>query len=299
MKNIFDTRGAAIFFLTLTTAIWGWSFVVVKESIQHYPVFSFLSLRFLLGALSLLPFVILRRSKFDKKMIFSGIFLGFLLYSGYSFQTVGLLYTTPAHSGFITGLFVVFTPLLETIILRRKPSLIITVSLILSTVGLFLISYQPDTKGINLGDFLSLICAIIYSFHLVFLDRYSKKFDVLNLAFLQVASVSVYSFITLFILKSNVYPISSSAIKGIILTGLFATALCYLLQTKYQRITTATQAAIIFTMEPLFAGIFSYLLWNEIFSFYSITGGMLILTGMIISQTTSSFENKRYFKRVD
>ena len=184
MLKLLNTKGAAIFFLTGITAIWGWSFVIVKDSISFYPVFSFLAVRFLFGAIILFFFIGKKVFSFERELWLSGFLLGVFLFSGYAFQTTGLIYTTPAHSGFITGLFVVFTPLLETLILKRKPHLILIVSLFLSTSGLVILSYEKDFNSLNYGDFLSLICALIYSFHLVFLDRFSKKYNTLNLAFL-------------------------------------------------------------------------------------------------------------------
>lgn len=299
MLKFLDTKSAAFFFLTGITAIWGWSFVVVKESISLYPVFSFLAVRFFLGAMILLIFVGTRIFSFEKKLLLSGFLLGIFLFSGYAFQTTGLIYTTPAHSGFITGLFVVFTPLLETLILKRKPHPILVLSLLLSTSGLFILSYDNDFKSINYGDFLSLICAIIYSFHLVFLDRFSKNFNTLHLAFLQVLTVSFFSFLFLVILNVPILPIPSISLKGAILTGLFATAFSYFIQTKYQKLTTATEAALIFTLEPVFAGIFAYYLWGEIFSKKIFLGGIFILLGMVISQLRFYNDEKEKSGTVD
>lgn len=293
MLKLLNTKGAAIFFLTGITAIWGWSFVIVKDSISFYPVFSFLAVRFLFGAIILFFFIGKKVFSFERELWLSGFLLGVFLFSGYAFQTTGLIYTTPAHSGFITGLFVVFTPLLETLILKRKPHLILIVSLFLSTSGLVILSYEKDFNSLNYGDFLSLICALIYSFHLVFLDRFSKKYNTLNLAFLQVLTVSFLSFITLFITQSKLLPIPSVSLKGAILTGLLATALSYFLQTNYQKLTTATEAALIFTFEPVFAGFFAYYLWGEVFSEKIFVGGFLIFIGMLMSQLRFFLKNKK------
>jgi drug/metabolite transporter (DMT)-like permease len=284
MKKLLFSKPAALLFLTSITAIWGWSFVIVKESISVFPVFSFLSLRFFLGSLLLLPFLGRSLFKINLRTIAAGFVLGSFLFSGYAFQTTGLLYTTPSHSGFITGLFVVFTPIIEAFIFKRKPSLVVIVSLILSTAGLFVLSYEPDLKGINIGDFFSLICAIIYAFHLILIDRLSKKYNTLQLAFLQLFTVSFLSFIAAIITTSRFAPIPEIAFKGIILTAIFATALSYYIQTTYQKITTATEAALIFTLEPIFAGIFAYFMWGENITQKTIAGGFLIFTGIIISQ---------------
>lgn len=299
MGKILNTKGAAIFFLTAITAIWGWSFVIVKESISFYPVFSFLAIRFLLGAIVLFFFIGSKIFSFEKKLWLSGFLLGVFLFSGYAFQTTGLIYTTPAHSGFITGLFVVFTPLLETLILKRKPHILLVFSLVLSTSGLFILSYEKDFGSLNYGDFLSLICAIIYSFHIVFLDRFSKKYNTLYLAFLQVITVSLLSFASLFLLGSRLLPIPAISLRGVILTGLLATAFSYFIQTNYQRLTSATEAALIFTLEPVFAGLFAYYLWGEVFSSKIFVGGTLILLGMLISQGRFYFDKKEKTGVVD
>lgn len=290
--KLLNTKGAALFFLTGITAIWGWSFVIVKDSILLYPVFSFLAVRFLLGAIVLLLFIGTKIFSFERKVWVSGFLLGIFLFGGYAFQTTGLIYTTPAHSGFITGLFVVFTPLLESLILKRKPHLVLIFSLFISTSGLFILSYDKDFKSLNYGDFLSLVCAIIYSFHLVFLDRFSKKYNTLHLAFLQVITVSLFSFIAATITQSHLTPIPSVSLTGVILTGVLATALSYYLQTNYQKLTTATEAALIFTFEPVFAGFFAHFLWGEVLSGRIFLGGTLILVGMLISQLRFYLINK-------
>jgi drug/metabolite transporter (DMT)-like permease len=299
MGKIINTKGAAIFFLTAITAIWGWSFVIVKDSISAYPVFSFLATRFLLGAIVLFFFIGTKIFSFEKKLWLSGFLVGIFLFSGYAFQTTGLIYTTPAHSGFITGLFVVFTPILESLILKRRPHLFLILSLLMSTSGLFILSYEKDFGALNYGDFLSLICAIIYSFHIVFLDRFSKKYNTLHLAFLQVTTVSLLSFASLFLLGSRLLPIPAVSLKGVILTGLLATAFSYFIQTTYQRLTTATEAALIFTLEPVFAGFFAYYLWGEVFSKKIFIGGALILFGMLISQGRFYFDKKDKTRGVD
>jgi drug/metabolite transporter (DMT)-like permease len=289
MKKLLFSRPAALLFLTGITAIWGWSFVIVKDSISVYPVFSFLSLRFFLGSLLLLPFLGRSLFKMNMKVIAAGFALGLFLFSGYAFQTTGLLYTTPSHSGFITGLFVVFTPVFEALIFKKRPSAVVIVSLILSTAGLLILSYQPDLKGINIGDFLSLICAIIYAFHLILIDRFSKKFDTLQLAFLQIFTVSLFSFAAAVITVSEFAPVPAIALRGLILTAVFATALSYYVQTTYQKITTATEAALIFTLEPIFAGIFAYYMWGENISVRTFIGGVFIFTGMAVSQVRYFF----------
>jgi len=289
MKKLLFSRPAAIFFLTAITAIWGWSFVIVKESVSLYLVFSFLSLRFFLGAVILAAFLGRSIFKMDRSTMLAGCMLGLFLFGGYAFQTTGLLYTTPAHSGFITGLFVVFTPVFESFIFKRKPHPAVVFSLVLSTVGLFVLSYDPGAEGINIGDFLSLICAIIYAFHLILIDRWSKKHDTLGLAFLQVFTVSLLSLAAALMVRAHFAPVPPAAMKGILLTAVFATALSYYVQTTFQKVTSATEAALIFTLEPIFAGVFAYFMWGERITGRTVAGGLLIFAGIVISQVRYFF----------
>lgn len=289
MKKLIFSRPSAILFLTAITAIWGWSFVIVKESVSVYPVFSFLSLRFFMGAVILAVFLGRSLFRIDKATLFSGGVLGLFLFSGYAFQTTGLLYTTPAHSGFITGLFVVFTPLFESFIFKKRPHPVVIISLVLSTIGLFVLSYDPGAQGMNIGDFFSLVCAIIYAFHLILIDRWSKKHDTLGLAFLQVFTVSMLSFAAALAVRSHFAPIPSPAMKGAILTAVFATAISYYVQTTFQKVTTATEAALIFTLEPIFAGVFAYFMWGERITGRTVAGGLLIFAGIVISQVRYFF----------
>lgn len=289
MKKLIFSRPSAIFFLTAITAIWGWSFVIVKESVSVYPVFSFLSLRFFLGAVILAAFLGRSLFRMGRATLLAGGALGIFLFSGYAFQTTGLIYTTPAHSGFITGLFVVFTPLFESFIFKKRPHPAVVISLVLSTIGLFVLSYDPGAEGMNIGDFFSLVCAIIYAFHLILIDRYSKRYDTLALAFIQVFAVSLFSTAAALLVRTHFAPIPSEALKGAVLTAVFATALSYYVQTTFQKVTTATEAALIFTLEPIFAGVFAYFMWGEQITARTVTGGLLIFAGIVISQVRYFF----------
>lgn len=274
--------------LTAVTAIWGWSFLLVKEAVAVYPVFAFLAVRFSLAAGLLGPFLLLRLGTLSRRAVAGGFLMGAALFSGYAFQTLGLLTTSAAHSGFITGLFVVLTPLFQVALTRRLPPPGSLLAVLLAFLGLALLSWPQEGGAFNRGDLLSLCCAAAYAVHLLLTSHMARRYDTALLTLVQVATVALLSWAMALFGGPPPWPIPSPALRGILLTAFLATALAYYVQTTFQRHTSPIQTAVVFTLEPVFAGLFAVLLGGETLGTRGVTGGALIVLAMMVGQVTEA-----------
>lgn len=299
----------ADFNLLLVAFVWGTTFVIVQKAIAFLEPYSFNTVRFFIAAILLL-FIIyfFKRSSFrefkNKNLLKSGTLLGFWLFLGYGFQTVGLLYTTSSKAGFITGLSVVLVPLFSYVLLKQKLNWQIGFSSLLAVAGLYLLTIH-NSFSLNIGDGYVLLCAISFALHIVFTGKFAKSFDALCLTVLQLFTVSFLSFITAFfteqwqgIFAMNML-LKSEVITALLITSLFATALAFLAQTYFQSFTTPARVALIFAMEPVFAAITAFIVLNERLGSKALIGCILILFGMILSELKySDFTFKKKTKRV-
>ena len=285
MNQIKLSRWQADCTLLLITLIWGWTFVVMKNAIAQVPVFSFLAVRFGLALLTLAPFVWPKLAGLTWPQIRGGLITGLFLFAGYSFQTLGLQYTTVAKSGFITGLYVVLVPVLSTIFLRRAPRRAAVLGLGMAAVGLARLSLGPEL-GVGLGDFLTLLGALGYAGHVTAVARFGGKTDVLAFSSIQIATVLAGSVVMSFLVHGGIVlsTFNVHIFTAALTTGVLATALVLVLQTTAQRFSTPTQTAVVFTMEPLFAVMFGYVLAGDRLSAAAWLGGALILTGMLMAE---------------
>ncbi|HEY2420704.1 MAG TPA: DMT family transporter [Neobacillus sp.] len=279
--------------LLFVTIVWGTTFVLVQNAIDFLEPFSFNGIRFLIAAILLITILLMFERKqlkqINKKLIFSGILIGFWLYLGYATQTIGLLYTTSSKAGFLTGLSVVFVPLFSLFLLKQSPSRNAVFGVLIATFGLFLMT-MTDVTGLNIGDGLVFICAISFALQIIYTGKFSSKYPTLLLTVIQITTVAVLSIISSFIFEDwwrsfNVeILLSKDVLIAIIITSVFATAMAFFIQTNFQKYTTATRVALIFAMEPVFAAITGYFWANERLSFSALVGCVLILAGMIFAE---------------
>ncbi|MEZ4767730.1 MAG: DMT family transporter [Caldilineales bacterium] len=309
--------------LLFVTAVWGATFVMVQDAVTGFPVFAFLALRFSLATLLLLPWFLRSsqpavnhvlaggagtvedrpdlnsrsgRSLRDGSQsptvpgwhtrwiaLWPGIAIGLALAAGYAFQTFGLRFTTPAKAGFITGLSVALVPIGQAIFLRRAPRLNSIAGVALATLGLGLLSLNADLR-VNLGDLLVLGCAVAFAAHILLVGRFAPDWNPLRLAFVQIATVAVVTAILALIFERPIGWPPPNVWFAAAFTGLFATALAFFIQSRAQQATTPTHTALIFAAEPVFAGIFSYLLIGEVLGPRQIAGAALIVAGMLVAE---------------
>ncbi|HET7529903.1 MAG TPA: DMT family transporter [Mycobacteriales bacterium] len=270
---------AATVGLVLVTAVWGSTFIVVKDAVDRMPVMDFLAWRFCLAALVMAvirPGAVRRLSPAARR---HGLLLGAALAAGYVAQTFGLTRTPATVSGFITGLFVVFTPLCAGLLLRRPVSGPAWAAVALATVGLGLLSLHGLTVGT--GEAITLLCAVSFALHIVGLGEWSTATDAYGLAVLQLVTVGVVS--ALAAAPETLRPPPDGGVWfAILLTALAATALAFLVQTWAQAHLPPTRAAVIMTMEPVFAGVFGVAVGGDRLSPRTVAGALLVLAAMYL-----------------
>ena len=284
------------FLLILVALCWGSTFIIIKNAINDLPVFTFLFLRFLLASILLSPFLIIKNKFINTKSISAGIFLGFLLFLLFAFQTVGLAYTKASVAAFITGAYIIFTPIFSIIILHKKPYKTSIYGVIIAFIGLFFITYEKDYT-ISKGMIYLILNAIFLALHLVYVDKYSRTYNIFILTTIQFITMTALSLLCIFFVGDNI--ISSkftfNALFGIVYTAIFASVIAYLIQIGMQRFTTPTKTAIMFTAEPLSAPFFSYFIGGEILNMHQLFGAALIVTSIIVAE----WGTKRKYKNCD
>ena len=262
-----------------TAAIWGGAFVVMKDSLEKQDVFSFLASRFILASILMFMYRPTALRGLSKRFVLRGIFAGILLGSGYIFQTFGLTNTTVSNTGFITGLYLVFTPLISLIVLRRHVIRIQWLAVLLAFIGLFLISYNGVSIG--RGETLVLISAILYGAHFVALGEWSDGGNTYALTLIQIATLGVMA--SLFTIKDGFQlPPDSSVWLAVLFTAFFATFLAFLVQTKAQSVMSATAASVLLATETPFAVIFGLYFNSDPLTLKIISGGILVMGAMAL-----------------
>ena len=265
--------------------IWGSTFAIIKGILDQIMPFTFLAYRFFWAAFILGLIFWKRLKNIDKIILGKGFLIGIFLFLGFTFQTVGLKYTTATKAGFITGLSVILVPIISHFFIREKISKNSIIGVILAVIGLWFLNYNSSFI-FNFGDFLVLLCAVSFAMHIISVGLYARKVDYVLLVMVQLTTAFVLSFLmALFFERPGIHLYYPSGVWwSIILTGIFATALAFYMQNKFQRYSTATKTAIIFSGEPIFSAMFAYLLLGEKVGLIAWIGGLLIIFGMIISQ---------------
>ncbi len=264
--------------LLAVAAIWGISFVWMKDILDQQDVYSFLTSRFVVAALAIIAINPKVLRHFTKELVFKGLVIGMALGSGYIFQTLGLERTTPAITGFITGLYVVFTPLIASVFLKEKLTLLMWGYIALAVIGLAVLSV--DGWSIGLGEAFVLISAVLFAIHIILLGSWSKKFDAYALTVMQLIGCAILSAIPASI-NGFVAPPDMQVWSVIIFTAIFATAFAFVIQTWSQARISTTKVAVILTMEVVFAALFSFMYGMEPFTLRLAIGGTLVLIAML------------------
>ena len=260
-------------------AIWGSAFLSMKGTLERLDVNSFLTWRFGIATLlvtAIRPPVL---KKIDVPFLKKGVILGLFLSSGYIFQSFGLTLTTVSNTGFITGLYVVFTPVVAAVILRKNITLVEWFAVLVATVGLALLSFNGVQFGV--GEFLVLISALLFAFHIVGLGEWSKGLDTYALTVIQLGTCAVVTFLASF--KSGFKaPPDSGVWWSIIYTAIFATALAFIVQTWAQSFIAPSTVGVILAAEVVFAAAFGIWLLNEPVTLRIALGGLLVLASMYL-----------------
>jgi drug/metabolite transporter (DMT)-like permease len=281
--------------LVVVTAIWGYTFVPVQKAVAVYPVAAFLAIRFAISSAVLLPFAWRALAATPRRGIAAGLGAGVLLAAAYGLQTAGLDRTTVASTGFITGLYVVITPLLALALFRTPVAAAVWSGAILSVVGLLLLNGVPGGSGV--GNALVLGNAVAQACQIASMERFAPLYDARALTFLQMA-IACAGFTVLAGARGELtLPHGASTWYALVVTGVFAGALGYLVATWVQSRTTAARAALVFTLEAPFAAVFGVLLLSERLGVLGWLGCAVMLAGILLAEPAAESTLRRLVGR--
>jgi drug/metabolite transporter (DMT)-like permease len=262
--------------------VWGLTFVQVKDAVAIYPLFAFLTVRYAIASAVLAPVAALRLRGLGRDGLVAGAFLGVLLAIGSALQTAGLERTTVTNTGFITGLYVLLTPLFALVLFRTRITRELWLAVGLALVGLALLAGVPS--GSAAGDLLVLLSTAAQALQIVMVERYANRFDAVALTFVEMVAVFVgFSAIAVALGDLSV-PHGRTVWAALLVTGVFASALAYLIQIWAQRRISATRIAIIFSLETVWAGFFGYVLAGDRLGVVGWTGCALIFVAILVAE---------------
>ncbi len=265
--------------LLAVSASWGMAFVVMKDPIEKQGVNSFLFTRFLVAVIAMLALQPSVLQRITPEILRKGFIAGLFLGAGYVLQTLGLAQAGAAITGFITGLYVVATPLIAALVLKVRITRFTWGCVALATAGLALLSLNGWSLGF--GEFLVFLCAIAFAAHIVTLGQWSNGLDVYAMTIVQLATCTLMTG-TLSFTQGYDLPINLSGWLVVFYTAIFATALAFVVQTWSQAHMSATKVAVILTMEVVFAAIFAVALGGESLTVKALFGGLMVLTAMFM-----------------
>jgi drug/metabolite transporter (DMT)-like permease len=286
---------APLLLLLAVTAIWGYTFVPVQKAVGVYPLFAFLAVRFAVSTAVLAPVAWRPLRATRPAGVVAGLGIGLLLAAAYGLQTAGLERTTVSSTGFVTGLYVVFTPLLALLLFRTPIPPAVAGAVVLSLAGLYLLNGVPG--GSALGNVLVLGSAAVQALQIALMERFAPRHDPRVLTFLQMA-VSFFVFAVIAIGAGQLeWPSDAHVWYAIVVTGIFAGALGYLVATWVQARTTAARAAVVFTLEAPFAALFGVLLLGESLGLAGWLGCAVMLAGMLLAEPAAAASLRRMASR--
>lgn len=268
------------------TAVWGWTFVAIHDAVVTMHPSAFVTYRFLCAAVvvavGLLP--VLRGM--TRTELAGGALAGVALFVGYALQTLGLEHTTPSNTAFITGMSVIFTPLLLLVAFRIRPHGRQVVSVLLATIGLALLTMRGFQ--VHYGDLLVLGCAIAFAAHVITLSRVSVIAHPGRLTLVQMATIGLLGLAWSGFSGNLSRPATGEVWIALAVCAVVASAFAYFVQTKAQAAAVSpTRVAVIFTLEPVFGGMFGYWLAGDRFTAVNFVGAALILTAMLVTELRS------------
>ena len=277
------SRTRAELYLLSLTVIWGSTFVLTKFILESASPFVYVAIRFFVASLLFAAFFFRSLRIISKDAVTKGLVLGVLLFFGFTLQTIGMKFTTASKSAFITGLMVVFTPIFQLIIERKAPKIGNIIGVVLVSIGLYLLT-SPQGSEFNIGDALTLVCAVLFSIYTVYLSVYGKEYDPAHLTFVQFTSTAILAVIAIPFLETPHLNLTSNFLLNITYLAVMPTVVALYVMAKYQKYTTPTRSAIIYSMEPPIAAIFAFFIISEQIGLVGIFGGALVLSGLIISE---------------
>lgn len=278
--------------LVLVTFVWGATFVQIKDALADISPLLFNAVRMTLASL-VLALVYRRHLRFSGATLKAGAVVGVLLWLGYELQTTGLVYTTPSKSAFLTGVSVVLVPVFLALIWRRRVNRWTALGVATAFLGLYFLTVPAASaggllSGINRGDLLTLGCAVVFAFQVIFMGRAMRHHRFEQVAVLQAALAAVLMVPTVPLAERAFVTWSPRVIAAIIVTGVLGTAMAFTIQAWAQQFTPPTHTALIFMLEPVFAWMTSYVLLGERLGGRATLGAFMIIGGVLMSELKGS-----------
>ena len=267
--------------LVAAAAVWGVSFVVVKDALTSASPLLLLGVRFTIATLVLAPFISLRGG-FSAAELRAGVVLTVLLASGFATQAIGLQYTTPARSAFIVAMSSVLAPVIAMVLLKHRTGWLVLLALVIAGVGIYFLT-APDAGGLNRGDMWTLITAVVFGGHIVAVAVFSKRFEAERIVWLQLPGTAVGTLIAALVLEPMRLEWSVGFGVALLFLAVMSTAVALVWQMRAQREMTSARASLILCFEPVFAALTSRFFWAESFTLSQGVGALLILTGMVLA----------------
>lgn len=274
--------------LVLVAFFWGVTFIVIKGALDDVPVSFFLAQRFLLAFVLLLLARPLVKASPDSYTLGRGALLGLLVVAGYGLQTVALIHTTASNTAFLTGLNVVWVPILAVPLFKRRLELPKAVGAALAVGGIyFMCGLMGKTGGgtMNRGDLYALACAVFFALHILYMGRYAARCDSYWLAVAQLGTIGGIFGVTALAKGYPLFSFRPEIAGALLICSFFATVLPFLIQTTVQKWVSASDTALIFCLEPVFAALFAWVLAGEAMGRMEYWGAALIFFGMVVSET--------------
>jgi drug/metabolite transporter (DMT)-like permease len=285
----------ALFVLIGVTAVWGVTFVQVKDAVALYPLFAFLALRFAIASVTLAAPAAGRMRSLRREGWVAAALAGSLLGAGYALQTAGLARTTVSSTGFVTGMYVVLTPLLALALFRVHVGAAAWAGVALATAGLALLS--GIQAGSVAGDLLVLAAAAVYSLQIVLMERYAPRFDAIAFTLVEMLASFAGLMVIALALGQLRVPHGWTVWGALVVTGVFASALAFLAQTWAQRRASATQTALAFSLEPVWAAFFGFTLAGDRLGAVGWLGCAVIMAGIVIAEPSAAAALARLVRR--
>jgi len=270
----------------MTAAIWGSGFIVTRICFDSgFSAGLLLALRFVIASIVL--FFVFRRKLFNinREQLTYGLISGFLLFIAFAAQTYGLKLTTPSNNAFLTSTCVIIVPFYEWIAFKKRPKNRAFISAVVFLIGMAILTWGEGAFSLNLGDSLTILCALLFSGHIISVSMFAAKIETEKFMFLQMATSAVCATIFFLIFDLNSMPQNINWTSGLLATsylGVFGTCIAFFIQTSAQKVSTATTVTIILSTEALFCSIFSTALGYEPLTVYLIFGGLIIMSAIML-----------------
>ena len=266
-----------------STFIWGGSFPVVKIGMVDVSPILMIAIRFVIASCVLLLFFRRRIFPIPRAAVYKGALLALFLFLGFVAQNIGLTITTASKSAFITGMMVLFVPVLQYVVERRPPLIGNVAGVVVVAVGLWLLT-SPEGSSLNAGDALTVVCAVLFAGYIIYLDIISKEIATLQLLFVQMAATAVYAVAATVVFETPYFAWTTGAVASLLYLTFLATLFTTAVQTRFQKDTTPTRAVVIFSIEPVIASILAYFILGEQLGSLGVVGGALIIGGVLLSE---------------